>query len=325
MKAYWRLMVVCAAMSIVMGGVSGCSSLPFFAHKAPAAEPMTRDIGRGLQPLTFTFESDGKGEGAEEQVGSGYIVVSREGKEIQALPHAFEMPHDRFDPKAWLHFSDFNGDGLLDFKVVRLYTQEGQLPLESLYQFDASTGNFAQVEALSNAGALNPAAPGCVTLKVLNAAGALREEQHCYLLATSRWVRGKTSAGGKAASGAEKAEAICDAQAPELVACRRTRIEQDRRLLTLVREFRSVQKQALKAAQGRGYADAYGRMQDLEHQSWLRHRDARCAAQVREQGTPIQSLAAATELCRYDWARDQWQRYRAQMARLPDAAGKSQP
>ena len=34
-------------------------------------------------------------------------------------------------------------------------------------------------------------------------------------------------------------DAVCDSAAPELVACRRARIEQDKALLTLVRDYRA--------------------------------------------------------------------------------------
>jgi hypothetical protein len=82
-------------------------------------------------------------------------------------------------------------------------------------------------------------------------------------------------------------------------------------------------KQALIGLQGKGYAEAYGRTQQLDHQSWHRYRDARCASQAREQGVAVKALPAATELCRYDWSRDQLRRYKEQVARLGE--GNSKP
>ena len=120
-----------------------------------------------------------------------------------------------------------------------------------------------------------------------------------------------------------KVSAICDPLAPELISCRRARIEQDRVLLTMVREYRMGKKQVLIGSLGKGYAEAYARTQHLDHQSWHRYRDARCASQVREQGVAVKALPAATELCRYDWSRDQLRRYKEQVARLGE--GNSKP
>jgi hypothetical protein len=90
----------------------------------------------------------------------------------------------------------------------------------------------------------------------------------------------------------------------------------------MVREYRMGKKQALIGLQGKGYAEAYARTQHLDHQSWHRYRDARCAAQVREQAVAVKALPAATELCRYDWSRDQLRRYKEQVARLGEVQNK---
>jgi hypothetical protein len=113
-------------------------------------------------------------------------------------------------------------------------------------------------------------------------------------------------------------DTVCDATTPELIACRRARIEQDKSLLTLVRDYRTGRMQALQAVHGREYAQAYARTQDLDHSSWRQYRDARCAAQSREQSVPVKALPAATEHCRFEWARDQLRRYKDQIARLGD-------
>lgn len=312
----------CAGLGVVLV-LAGCSSIPldFLRSTGRPLDTLTQKIGPDAPTLRFDFEFDDKANAADGEVGSGYIVVSQGGQELQALPHAFELPRERLDGKAWLEFKDFNGDGLIDFKVTRLYAMDGRLPLDSLYQFDARTGRFAQVDVVSNAGEIQAASPHCVSVKVQGASGAPKTESHCYVAATARWVRGRADAARKPAP-AERVDAVCDLATPELIACRRARIEQDKALLTLVREYRSGRMQALQAEQGREYAQAYARSQDLDHSSWRQYRDARCSAQAREQAVPVKSLAAATELCRHEWTRDQLRRYRDQIARLSDGKGR---
>jgi hypothetical protein len=311
----------CLALAVWL---SACSSLPqgLMQSQPAGLSPLTQDMGGGVGTLGFQFEFDDKADAVDGEVGSGYIVVSRDGKEIQALPHAFELAHDKLNPEAWLEFRDFNGDGLQDFRVTRLYAQEGALSVDSLYQFDAKTGTCAQVDVVSNAGEIASVAPGCVSLKVLSAAGAVKQEGHCFSAASGRWVLGKPGTAPKKAVAASAA-AVCDPQRPSLLDCRKARIEQDRTLLAAVREFRLNKRQELQAERGKGYANAFAQTLDLDHQSWRRYRDARCAAQSREQGVPVKELPAVTELCRYDWSRDQLRRYKDQIARL--SSGKGSP
>jgi hypothetical protein len=309
---------------LLTAALAACGQLPlhFLQPHRSGLQALSQEIGPDAGTLRFNFEFDDKADAVEGEVGSGYIVVSRDGKELQALPHAFELPRERLDRQAWLDFKDFNGDGLLDFKVTRLYAMDGKLSVDSLYQFDARTGNFAQVDVVSNAGEIATTEPGCLSLKVVNAAGTARQESHCFSPATARWVRAKAEL-PKTGKAAVKVSAVCDPLTPELISCRRARIEQDRVLLTMVREYRMGKKQALIGLQGNGYAEAYGRTQQLDHQSWHRYRDARCASQAREQGVAVKALPAATELCRYDWSRDQLRRYKEQVARLGE--GNSKP
>jgi hypothetical protein len=309
---------------LLTAALAACGQLPlhFLQPQRSGLQALSQEISPDAGTLRFNFEFDDKADAVEGEVGSGYIVVSRDGKELQALPHAFELPRERLDRQAWLDFKDFNGDGLLDFKVTRLYAMDGKLSVDSLYQFDARTGNFAQVDVVSNAGEIATTEPGCLSLKVVNAAGTARQESHCFSPATARWVRAKAEL-PKTGKAAVKVSAVCDPLTPELISCRRARIEQDRVLLTMVREYRMGKKQALIGLQGNGYAEAYGRTQQLDHQSWHRYRDARCASQAREQGVAVKALPAATELCRYDWSRDQLRRYKEQVARLGE--GNSKP
>lgn len=309
----------CASATMLLS-LAACApmSLDLWRPQSGGLETLTQKVGADTPALVFNFEFDDKADAAEGEVGSGYIVVSQDGKELQALPHAFEMPRDRLDRGDWLAFWDFNGDGLLDFKVTRMYAVDGQLPVDSLYQFDPKTGRFGQVDIVSNAGEIQPSAPNCVSLKVLAASGATKLENHCFVAASGRWVRAKPEGTRKVAVVA-RVDAVCDASAPDLIACRRARIEQDKSLLSLVRDYRTGRMQALQAVHGREYARAYARTQDLDHSRWSQYRDARCAAQSREQSVPVKALPAATELCRFEWARDQLRRYRDQIARLGDS------
>lgn len=295
-------------------------SLDLLRPQAQGLGTLTQKVGPEAPELAFNFEFDDKADAAEGEVGSGYIVVTQNGQELQALPHAFEMPRERLDANDWLTFKDFNGDGLLDFKVTRLYALDGTLPVDSLYQFDAKTGRYAQIDPVSNAGEIQPSAPNCVSLRVAGASGSPKVESHCYVAASGRWVRGKAEAARRQAT-APRVDAVCDSATPELVACRRARIEQDKALLTLVRDYRTGRMQSLQAERGRGYALAYARHQDLDHSKWRDYRDARCATQSREQAVPLKVLPASVELCRYEWARDQLRRYKDQLARLGDAKG----
>ena len=127
---------------------------------------------------------------------------------------------------------------------------------------------------------------------------------------------------GATGAAPDRVDAVCDQGAPELVACRRARIEQDKALLTLVRDYRAGRMQSLQAEHGKSYAQSYARHQDLDHSKWREYRDARCATQSREQAVPVKALPASVELCRYEWARDQLRRYKDQMARLGEFGRK---
>ncbi|MFP8778278.1 hypothetical protein [Hydrogenophaga sp. RWCD_12] len=317
-----RLWYRVAGLGLLLA-VSACSNMPldFLRSQGQGLDTLSQKVGPEGSPLSFAFEFDDKADAADGEVGSGYIVVSQDGKELQALPHAFEMPRDRLDRREWLTFKDFNGDGLTDFKVTRMYVMDGKVPVDSLYQFDAKTGRFAQIDVVSNAGEIQSTTSNCVSLKVVAASGAAKMESHCYVAASGRWVRGKPESVRKTQV-AERVDAACEAGSPELIACRRARIEQDKSLLTLVRDYRNGRMQTLQAVHGKEYAQAYARSQDLDHSSWRMYRDARCASQSREQSVPVKELPAATELCRYEWSRDQLRRYKDQIARLSDGKGK---
>ena len=308
----------------LVGALAGCAqfsalteSLSFRPADTTPPEKLTQDIGRGAGALAFAFELDNKADKEDGQVGSGYIVVLRDDKELQALPHVFEMQPSELDAKAWLEFADFNRDGFMDFKVARAATAKGQLPLESVYQFDRASGTFALVEALSGVGRVSVTTPGCVGLDLLTADGAAKQESLCFATASDKWVFSKPGVSRDQAARAQSAQQ-CDPLAPSLKACQLARTEAEARLQKLMREYRSGKKKALQKDQGKGYAEAYAKTFDWDHLSWRRYRDARCAVQVREQALSPRDLPAATALCRYDWTRDQLRRYEEQVARLTD-------
>ena len=325
---FFRLSQKVVALALV-GTFAGCAQLSALTDSfglrsvdAPPPETLTRDIGRGAGPLAFAFELDNKAEREEDQVGSGYIVVLREGKELQALPHVFEMPPAQLDAQNWLQFADFNRDGFMDFKAARAAPSKGQLPLESVYQFDRASGTYALVEALSGVGKVSTTTPGCVGLDLLAADGAAKQESLCFATASGKWVLSKPGAGRDEVA-RSLVEQRCDPLAPSLKACQLARVEAEGRLQKLMREYRTGKKKALQKDQGKGYADAYAKTFDWDHLSWRRYRDARCAVQAREQALSVKELPAATALCRYDWTRDQLRRYQEQVARLID--DQSQP
>lgn len=310
-------LVACAPMSM-----SFDNALAFLKGSDHHLEEMSRKVGADAPTLSFNFEFDDKAGASEGEVGSGYIVVSQDGKELQALPHAFEMTGDRLDGQQWLNFKDFNGDGLLDFKVTRMYVMDGTLPLESLYQFDPKTGRFAQVDPVSNAGEIQATANNCVSLKVMTASGLPKLENHCYVAATGHWQLAKPEIVARSKrTRSDNADPVCSATSPELIACRKARIGEDKALLSLVRDYRAARMRALLSEQGRAYARAYAKVQDLDHSSWRQYRDARCASQSRERAVPSETLPATIERCRYEWSRDQLQRYKDQIAQL----GESKP
>jgi hypothetical protein len=316
-----RAGLLAAALAATLG-LGGCAqlsalsdSLNVFGTSTHDPETVYTEVGRGMGTLSFDFELDNKTERDSSQVGSGYIVVQRDGKELQALPHAFEMAPEQLDSKAWLVFDDFNGDGFMDFKVAKSAATDKQLPLDSVYQFDRKTGKFVLVDALSGVGLVNATTPGCVSLGLLTASGEPKQESLCFATASSQWMFAKPGAGRDQLAKA-LAEPQCDPLAPSVKPCQKARIQVEARLRSLMAEYRAGKKQSLQKEQGKRYADAYGKTFDWDYLSWRRFRDARCAMQARENAVSPKDLPAATALCRFDWTRDQLRRYEEQVARL---------
>ena len=58
-------------------------SLDFLRPQAQGLDTMTQKVGHEAPELAFSFEFDDKADAAEGEVGSGYIVVTQDGKELQ--------------------------------------------------------------------------------------------------------------------------------------------------------------------------------------------------------------------------------------------------
>ncbi len=302
-------------LGVVMASVAGCAGwIPAVLDRGLA--PITHMVSVDGPLLRFDFEL-GDDAGSDEAVlGAGYIVVSREGREIQALPHAFEMPKESIPRDQWLTFQDFNGDGQMDFVVTRVLTGKAGEAVASLYQMDAKSGRFFQVEPLSNVGEISVAMPGCLSLRSRDDREVVLQHVYCYAHKTSRWVR---QPGLGSLDVPDLAEAGCTGTRSALMACRKSRIELDRQLLTLLREVRNGRRDTLQRDVNKGYASAYVKHMDRNHRTWLLYRDSRCTTQVREHAVPVDALGAAIESCRFEMAREQLSSYQKRLTQL--AAG----
>ena len=296
----------------VVAVVSGCAGwTPSVLDRGLA--PLTQAVRPEGPVLQFEFELGDEAGSDEAVLGAGYIVVSQEGREIQALPHAFEMPKTEIPRNQWLTFQDFNGDGQMDFVVTRIQAGPSAPAVTSLYQMDAKTGKFFQVQPLSDVGEVSAAMPGCVSLKLREDRGAARQDVYCYAQQTSKWLR---QPGLGTVEIPDLAQAGCAGSAGGLMACRKSRIELDRQLLGLVREVRNGRRDSLQREVNKGYASVYVKHMDRDHRTWLLYRDTRCTTQVRERAVPVDELGAATESCRFEMAREQLASYRKRLVQV---------
>lgn len=303
----------CAGLSaLLMLALSGCAGwAPDFIDRG--LMPVAEQVGADGPGLLFEFEP-GDGAGSNDQVfGAGYIVISEAGQEIQALPHSFEMPKQQIDREHWLSFKDFNGDGWQDFVVSRMQVGPGQLPINSLYQFDPKIRKFFQVNLLSNVGHVSALVPGCAEIKSRDDPGVVKQNAYCFVASTGRWT---LQPGLNNSVVSDLAQAACLSVETGLTRCRKARMELDRQLLVLVRAFRNDRRESLEREVGKHYASTYVRQMNRNHVTWLRYRDARCMAQVREQAIPVNKLGAAVESCRFERAREQYAGYKNRLLTL---------
>lgn len=314
MSSVGRMVRVCVVGAMV-AAVSGCAAWMSLALDR-GLTPLTKQVAADGPLLRFEFEL-GDDAGSDDAVlGAGYIVVSQDGKEIQALPHVFEMPKDAIPRDQWLTFQDFNGDGYIDFLVKRVLTEDTGQAITSLYQMDVKTGKFLQVEPLSNVGDIAVALPGCVQLRFRDDQGTPRQHAYCYASKLAKWVR---QPGSGSFDVPDLAVAGCKGPRSALIACRKSRIELDRQLLALVRDVRNGRRDSLQREVSKGYATAYVKHMDRTHRIWLLYRDSRCTTELREQAVAVSELGAATESCRFERAREQLSSYQKRLAHLTAA------
>lgn len=310
----------CATSLGCVALLTGCANLTHLlglnALHESGLQPLEVQLTLDRDPYRFVYERD-DGAGAEEEgFGSGFVVVSQGGKELQAIAHAFEVPRDKVDAAKWLNFQDVNGDGWLDFLVLRQYTADSAAAVMNLYQFEPSSNTFVLVEPLSNLGSLVVSSTGCVELTYAAPDKKPGDEAFCFSPQASRWVKSISPAGAAAVGEADPHDDGCRGTRPSLTDCRKARLGADKDLQVAVRDYRSVKKDALQQALNRNYADSFSRNLDASHAAWLTYRNARCALYVREQALPSVQLNAALEACRFDQSRAQLKLYKTQLSKL---------
>lgn len=310
-KNGWWMVCRWVGVGLVGCWLTACAGLEKMVDRG--LEPMLVQLAPDSEAYRFDFVFDDSADGGDQVYGAGFVVVSQGDKELQAIPHAFELPRDHLDGRQWLKFWDANGDGWQDFAVVRLLAPESQMPVSVLYQYEPQTRTFVVVEPLSHLGELMPAGRGCLRLRFAVEAGHTAQETHCYSAQAARWVRQLGQGTGWAQAPADRA---CQGPTPELLGCRKSRLEADKEMQDVVREYRSAQRQLLQQNQSRDYVQAFSRNLAISHATWLRYRNARCALFVREQALPAALFNSAIEACRYDLSRSQIQQYKVQLARL---------
>lgn len=148
---------------------------------------------------------------------------------------------------------------------------------------------------------------------------AVKQDAYCFAASTDRWTL-RPGLGTSVVS--NLVEAGCSGAEAGLIACRKSRIELDRQLLILVREFRNDRRTSLERELGKRYASTYVTHMDRHHRTWLLYRDTRCTALVREQAVPVNRLRAAEESCRFEQAREQHAGYKGRLLKLATAKGR---
>ncbi|GAA6140865.1 lysozyme inhibitor LprI family protein [Hydrogenophaga sp. 5NK40-0174] len=317
-----------ASASLRMGGVvlalgvlGGCVSLPGMQANVAPAEPT-----KGLEPqkvnvasdaVTYHFDfvfGDGAGTASSKHFGAGFIVVTQDGKEVQAIAHNFELPRSALDRQGWMQFGDLNNDGWQDFMVPHRMTNG--VTVMSLYEYDSKAERFAPVGKLSGLGEISRAAPGCVQVtRALTAEGAADRQNFCYSKQTGQWV---AQIAPLSADDVLDADAGCAGATPDAKACRKSRMALEKTLKGELQTYGKSYQGVLTESKNKQYAARFVRNTNVEHRAWLRYRDARCNAYVREQGFDRKLFDSAIEACRYDLSVAQLHEYRLRNARLAE-------
>lgn len=295
--------------------LTGCALLPRSA--APELAVVQTEATPGAEAFRFQFVPGDSPDTESGLVGAGFIVVTQGETEVQSIAHDFGMSVSELDPAQWLTVVDANGDGLPDFLVPNRRGEGDEPVVGSLYQFDEGSGEFELVEPFSNIGLIEVINPGCLTITQEAADARVVRQEHCYSPQAGRWVRqlslpGMMEEGDRLASASPEALQACAGPTPTLSECRRLRLTTDRALQAALVEHKQTQRPALARERGRVYAQRYAVNLDASHRSWLRYRDNRCLAYVREQGFQAPLFQSANEACRFRLAQWQLQQYQVQ-------------
>ncbi len=325
-----------SAVAAALGILGGCVSLPGMqATVAPAQVEQglqAQQVNVSADAVTYHFDfvfDDAAKSNDSENFGAGYIVVTQEGKEVQAIAHDFALPRSELDSQGWLQFADLNNDGWQDFLVPHRLV--GDVLVMSLYEYNNEIGRFVPVEKFNGLGEINRAGAGCVQVTLANTGDANPRENYCYSAQAKQWVPQVSSLPVDAVA---SADAGCAGATPDFKGCRKARRALDKDLQNELQNYSKARQGMLSDQKNKAYAARFVRNSKVAHQAWLRYRDARCNAYVREQGFDSKLFNSAIESCRYDLSLHQLHQYRARNARMgagaevaavPEAAPVAEP
>lgn len=315
------------AMVLCAGGLAGCSTVSNWVTPAaaPGLQARQQVIGTDAAEAPHVFEFiQGDDAGAdEERLGSGFIMVFRGGQELQAIEHVFEMSAGALGRSDWIRFEDLDGDGWQDFMVPASIASDSGIAVMAVHRFDPEKGAFAFVEPLSHWGEVQASGPGCVQVRYAQDALPPAQGRYCYSAQAGRWVQQVSAAAVAAAVAGDGADAACASATPDLLPCRKARAALDRAVLAQWNDYSKDRRQVLAQSNGRSYATQFARTSQASHSAWLRYRDARCTAHVREQALPARLFQSAAEVCKYGMALQQMQHYKGLQARLRTAVASA--
>lgn len=310
-RSAWIAGLACAA------AMSGCATVSDWLKPSPrpglAARYQVMSDAPSVPTLMFEFIHGEDASLADDRLGSGYIVVSDEGREIQSIEHAFEMPASALERQGWIRFEDLDGDGWMDFTVPASIHEGSGVQVTAAYRYDPGVRRFELAEPLSNLGDVQASGHACVTVRYAQESAVQPVGRFCYLGQAHRWIQQVPVV--LAPVKGDEATA-CQGATPDMLLCRKERMAIDRQMLSELKRLSTSQSQVLAQTNGRQYASQFPRIRLASHNAWLRYRDARCASHVREQAVPVRLMASTQEACRYDMALHQLQQYAGQHARI---------
>lgn len=283
------------------------------ASNGLAPRVLTVSEETAAETLTFEF-IQGEDAGLDEQrLGAGFIVVSRQGQEIQAIEHAFEMSLTELKQRDWIEFLDLDGDGRSDFVVPVGLSSDGSTPIMAAYRFQSETQAFEMVESISNLGEVSALGASCVAVRYAHDVAPASQGRYCFAQTLNRWVQQVPVSPGTPVA---DEGAACAGATPNLLPCRQSRMALDKELQAVHHSVRQGRREQLAHSNGRQYANQFAKVSAASHNAWLRYRDTRCASHVRAQALPAKLMAPAVEACKHDMALQQMEQYRDQQMRL---------